>query len=93
MTADNGGMPSLTIRNIPVGILEKMRRAAKTEQRSVNSQALRWLEQSAKQWSTVDLLPELLDDIRAVRESIYRRHGRGTDSAQLTRILRRRARP
>jgi hypothetical protein len=73
--------------------MEKMRRAAKTEQRSVNSQALRWLEQSAKQWSTSELLPELLDDIRAVRESIYRRHGRGTDSAQLTRILRRRARP
>jgi hypothetical protein len=93
MTADNGGMSSLTIRNIPDRVLEKMRRAAKTEQRSVNSQALRWLEQSAKQWSTQDLLPELLEDIRAVRESIYRRHGRGTNSAQLTRILRRRAKP
>ena len=84
-------MSSLTIRNIPDGVLEKMRRAAKTEQRSVNSQALRWLEQSAKQWSAQDLLPELLDDIRAVRESVYRRYGRGTNSAQLTRILRRRA--
>jgi plasmid stability protein len=86
-------MPSLTIRNIPAGILEKMRRAAKTEQRSVNSQAIRWLEQSAKQWSAQDLLPELLEDIRAARESIYRRHGRGTNSAQLTRILRLRAKP
>jgi hypothetical protein len=73
--------------------MEKMRRAAKTEQRSVNSQALRWLEQSAKQASTQDLLPELLEDIRAVRESVYRRHGRGTNSARLTRVLRRRAKP
>jgi hypothetical protein len=86
-------MPSLTIRNIPAGVLEKMRRASKTEQRSVNSQAIRWLEQSAKQWSAQDLLPELLEDIRAARESIYRRHRRGTNSAQLTRILRRRAKP
>jgi hypothetical protein len=83
-------MPSLTIREIPEEILKKMRRAAKEQRRSLNSQALEWLEQSAKQWRRETDLHDLLESIRATRESIGRKYGRGTDSVELVRAMRQR---
>jgi len=83
-------MPSLTIREIPEDVLKKMRRAAKEQRRSLNSQALEWLEQSANQWRRGTDLHELLESIRTTRESIGRRYGRGTDSVELVRAMRQR---
>jgi hypothetical protein len=83
-------MPSLTIREIPEDVLKKMRRAAKEQRRSLNSQALEWLEQSANQWKRGTDLRDLLESIRNTRESIGRRYGLGTDSVQLVRAMRQR---
>jgi hypothetical protein len=86
----NKVVPSLTIREIPEDVLKKMRRAAKEQRRSLNSQALEWLEQSAKQWGREADLSDLLKSVRTTRESIGRKHGRGTDSVELVRAMRRR---
>src|SRR5260370_1740275 len=86
---DNGNMPSLTVRDIPKALLDRMRRAAKTERRSLNSQAVQWLEQSATQWTSSSEL-DLVKAIRAERAAMFRRHGRGTDSVELVRRVRRR---
>jgi hypothetical protein len=83
-------MPSLTIREIPEDTLKQMRRAAKEQRRSLNSQALVWLEQCAKQMRTVEQRRELFEAIRATKASILRRHGRGGDSVELIRAMRRR---
>ena len=83
-------MPSLTIRKIPEEVLKKMRRAAKEQRRSLNSQALEWLEQSANQWRRETDLHDLLESVRTTRESIGRKQGRGTDSVELVRAMRRR---
>jgi hypothetical protein len=83
-------MPSLTIREIPEDVLKKMRRAAKEQRRSLNSQALEWLEQSANQWRRGTDLHDLLESIRTTRESISRKYGRGTDSVELIRAMRQR---
>ena len=73
--------------------LERLRRAAKEQRRSLNSQALEWLEQSANQWRRGADVRDLLESIRATRESIHRRYGRGTDSVELVRAMRQRGRP
>ncbi len=86
-------MPSLTIREIPEDVLKKMRRAAKEQHRSLNSQALEWLEHSAKQWRRRTELHDLLESIRVTRESVYQRYGRGTDSVDLVRVMRQRGKP
>ena len=39
-------MPSLTIKNIPENLLEKLRRKAAADRRSLNQQVLRLLEQA-----------------------------------------------
>jgi hypothetical protein len=83
-------MPSLTIRDISEDTLRKMRRAAKQQRRSLNSQAVVWLEKSANQWRRGSDLSELLEAIRATRESVYQRHGPGTDSVKLVRAMRQR---
>lgn len=86
----NGVMRSLTIRAIPESVLKKMRRAAKEQRRSLNSQALDWLEQGAERWHNQERQRDLFDAIRANRQSIFRRHGLGTDSVELVRNMRRR---
>jgi len=67
-----------------------MRRAAKEQRRSLNSQALEWLEQSANQWRRETDLHDLLESVRTTRESIGRKQGRGTGSVELVRAMRRR---
>ena len=83
-------MPSLTIRDIPETLLQRMRRAARAERRSLNSQAVQWLEQSASHWIPEHKRRELMQAIQSEREAIYRRHGAGTDSVELIRKMRRR---
>lgn len=78
-------MASLTIRNIPETVMKRLRRAAADERRSLNSQAVLWLEESAGQWINKR---ELLERIRASREEIYKRHGMGSDSAEIIRRMR-----
>lgn len=83
-------MPSLTIREIPEDVLKKMRRAAKQQRRSLNSQALQWLEHGANEWRKTTEIRDLLEAIRNTRESMSRRLGRGADSVELVRAMRRR---
>lgn len=81
-------MASLTVRNIPDEVMEKLRKTAAEESRSVNAQIIRWLEDSAaRQISRVDR-DKLLDGIRALREEIRRTHGVGRDSGELIREMR-----
>ncbi len=47
-------MANLTIRNIPEDLLEKMRRQAKTEKRSLNNEILMVLEKCADLYYTVN---------------------------------------
>jgi hypothetical protein len=81
-------MPSLTIRDIPETLLRRMRRAAQVERRSLNSQAVQWLEQSAKQWTPQQKRRELMEAIQSEREAIYQRHGAGTETVELIRKMR-----
>jgi hypothetical protein len=81
-------MASLTIRNVPEDILGPLRQAAEEERRSINSQALYWLEDTAQRWQSRTEFGQLFDRIRARREEIYRRHGVGSDSAKIIRRMR-----
>ena len=83
-------MPSLTIRDIPEPILREMRRAAKAEHRSLNSQAVQWLEERASQSKNRADIHSLVASIRANREAMFRRHGTTGDSVELVRRSRRR---
>jgi plasmid stability protein len=81
-------MASLTVRNIPEAMLEKLRQAAAEEQRSVNAQAIHWFEQGARQWLSEHERAQLLLEIRSSRRATARRHGRGSDSGAITRRIR-----
>lgn len=81
-------MPSLTVRDIPEELMERLRRAAAEERRSVNSQALYWLEWAARHWMSLEERTGLVERIRASREATFRRHGMGGDSAKLIRKIR-----
>ena len=80
-------MPSLTIRNIPDRVLERLRRVAAEEKRSVNAQALQWLEAGARRPGSPEW-EEVFDRIRSTRKAILRRHGRGTDVTGIIREMR-----
>jgi len=82
-------MASLTIRDIPEPVLRRMRRAAKAERRSLNSQAVLWLEERADQWKGVKLR-DVVAAIRSHREAMLHRHGQSPDSVTLVRSSRRR---
>ena len=69
--------------------MKKMRRAAKAERRSLNSQAVLWLEERATQWKSVNLR-DVVASIRSEREAMFRRHGEGPNSVNLVRSSRRR---
>ena len=81
-------MASLTIRNIPEDILGPLRQAAEEERRSINSQALYWLEDTAQRWQSRTGIGQLFEGIREGREQIARRHGVGSDSAKIIRRMR-----
>ena len=81
-------MASLTVRNIPEDVMEALRDAAQAQQRSVNAQALHWLEHGAREQPTQTELNRLFRKIRASREAIYRRYGLGSDSAKIIRDMR-----
>ena len=52
-------MPSLTIRNIPEKLIQRIREAAAEERRSVNAQVLYWLERAAPEQPTIVGFPHL----------------------------------
>lgn len=81
-------MPSLTIRDIPEKVLEQLRDAARAQKRSVNAQAVYWLEQMGREWGSLEERTKLFERIRASREATFRKHGLGTDSAKLIRQMR-----
>ena len=83
-------MASLTIRDIPEPVLRRMRQAAKVERRSLNSQAIHWLESGAAHFEDAKDLHRVVAAIRERRETMFRRHGMGIDSVELVRRTRRR---
>jgi hypothetical protein len=83
-------MASLTIRNLSDELLARLREVAADEKRSVNAQALYWLERAARSSRSAEERMRLFDRIWANREAIGRRHGPGTDSVELIRQMRSR---
>lgn len=81
-------MPSLTVRNLPEDLMDRLRQAAQGEKRSVNAQALHWLDSEARRWVGPEERAKLLTEIDSLRDRVYARHGMGTDSAVLTRRAR-----
>ena len=81
-------MASLTVRNIPDNLLKTMRRAAREQHRSLNSQALEWLEQGARQQQSRTESSALMESIRINREAMYREFGSDSDSVRLIRAMR-----
>ncbi len=81
-------MPSLTIRNLSENLMDRLRGAAREEKRSVNAQALHWLDSGAQRWVSPAERAELLNEIRSLRDRVHDRHGIGTDSSVLTRRAR-----
>jgi plasmid stability protein len=80
-------MANLTIRGLPDSLRRKLKRAAKKDRRSTNSQALVWLERSAAEWQSRLGTRDLLAAIHANREAMYRQYGSG-DSVKLIRKMR-----
>ena len=81
-------MPSLTIRDIPEDVMEWLRRTAKEEKRSVNSQALQWFEEAAGNRARREGMSKIVQEIEASSKESYRRHGLGSDSTKLIRQMR-----
>jgi plasmid stability protein len=81
-------MASLTVRDIPDTVLKHLRHAAAEEQRSVNAQAVYWIEQGARQWVSGQEREKLLAEIRSSRRATELRQGRGSNSAAITRRMR-----
>jgi plasmid stability protein len=81
-------MASLTIRNLSDELLARLREVAADEKRSVNAQALYWLERAARSSRSAGERMRLFERIWANREAIGRRHGPGTDSVKLIRQMR-----
>lgn len=79
-------MANLTIRGLPDSLRRKLKRAAKKDRRSTNSQALVWLERSAAEWQSRLGTRDLLAAIHANR-GMYRQYGSG-DSVKLIRKMR-----
>ena len=74
-------MPSITIRNIPEDVLDKIKERAKKERRSLNNEIIKRLEEPDKEdsWNRDDLIKFLNDwnvdedYISGVREAISNR--------------------
>ena len=81
-------MPGLTVRAIPETVMRQLRQAAVENKRSLNAQAVYWLEQAGRQWLSGEERTKLLFWIRSSRQATRRRHGRGSDSAVITRRMR-----
>ena len=81
-------MPSLTIRNIPDELMDDLRSQAKTERRSLNSQALWCLEYGLTANRDLARRARTVKSIGKLREAIYQRHGVLPDSTGLIRKMR-----
>jgi plasmid stability protein len=78
-------MASLTIRDVPDDVLDRLRRVAAEQRRSVNAQAIQWLEDaSRRQWNRGEW-DDLLEDLRKGRRGL---RSQRSDSAQLIRRMR-----
>ena len=59
-------MTSLTIKNVPAELLDRLKEAAARERRSLNSEVIRRLERSVA--ATAIDVPAMLEKVRALRE-------------------------
>ena len=81
-------MSSLTVRDIPEEVMQRLREAATEDRRSINSQTVFWLEQAARQRMSLDERTRLVSRVRSLRRAITRRRGTGPDSAKIIRRMR-----
>ena len=78
-------MPSLTIRNLPDDLLERLRNAAAERRRSINAQALEWLSRASRQEHSAADCDRVLREVGQTRARLRPRRG---DSTRLIRAMR-----
>ena len=81
-------MGRLTVKDIPEEVVKKLKQAAAEEHRSVNCQAIHWLEQSARRWMSFEDRTGLIRRIESLRKTIAQRHGPASDSTKIIRRMR-----
>jgi plasmid stability protein len=83
-------MGAMTLRNLEAEVVEKLRRRARNEGRSLNSLICEILTREAREEERRERMRAQRPRVAALRESIRRRHGAGTPSERLVREDRRR---
>lgn len=78
-------MASLTIRDLPDDVMNRLRRAAATNRRSINAQAIHWIEEASLRDPGALGWEGLLDGARLLRAELP---GGGGDSAEIIRETR-----
>ena len=83
-------MGAMTLRNLDADVVEKLRRRARSEGRSLNSLICEILAREANEEERRERMRAQRSRVAALRESIRRRYGEGTPSEKLVRQDRRR---
>ena len=83
-------MGAMTLRNLEVAVVEKLRRRARSEGRSLNSLICEILTREANEEARRERMRAQRPRMEALSEAIRRRYGKGTPSEKLVREDRRR---
>lgn len=82
-------MAAMTLRNLEAEVVEKLRRRAKREGRSLNSLICEILIREAGEQERRERMRAQRPRVEALREAIRRRYGEGTPAEKLVREGRR----
>jgi len=83
-------MGAMTLRNLEVDVVEKLRRRARSEGRSLNSLICEILRREANEEARRERMRAQRPRMEALSQTIQRRYGKGTPSEKLLREDRRR---
>jgi plasmid stability protein len=83
-------MSAMTLRNLEAEVVDKLRRRARSEGRSLNSLICEILTREASEEERRERMRAQRPRVEALRERIRRRYGEGTPSEKLVRQDRRR---
>ena len=83
-------MGAMTLRNLEADVVEKLRRRARSEGRSLNSLICEILARAASEEERRARMRRQRPRVAALREAIRRGYGEGTPSEKLVRQDRRR---
>ncbi len=75
-------MPSLTIRNIPEELLQRLRDEAKGQRRSINQEALTWLESQAVRMPSFEERQKRLEEAERRRKRLQKAYPNGFDPVE-----------